>query len=333
MSSVVLAPMAWIIRVIVPGLGIVVGDRQRDALRARTLPDDDELAGTPDLRDPGRLDDEADDVRGELLALDDGMQWDLAGSGDRRDRRLHGRGRVTCPWPRAGVRRSRQARAERRRAVSQGYPRAAERGGSRRRARAGGERWPSPVRPGSSRRPAVRRHPARLGPDNPRGPECWPGPRSGPPAWLVLSAARPRSRSPTASPCCHGRAARSAPATLVRPKGSVAGRGDPASPRGARSAHEPRGSPSRRSTRPVTYRSIASGRAGDPVLAGNPTRGCSPASENVGEIPGRVGAVSWRPRGGRPGRERAEPAPRRLRHQPPPPARAGPCPSASRAPS
>ena len=56
-----------------PGLGIVVGDRQRDALPARTLPDDDELAGTPDLRDPRSLDDEADDVRGELLALDDGM--------------------------------------------------------------------------------------------------------------------------------------------------------------------------------------------------------------------------------------------------------------------
>ena len=56
-----------------PGLGIVVGDRQRDALRARTLPDDDELAGTPDLRDPRSLDDEADDVRGELLALDDRM--------------------------------------------------------------------------------------------------------------------------------------------------------------------------------------------------------------------------------------------------------------------
>ena len=55
------------------GLGVVVRDRERDALRARTLPDDDELAGTPDLRDPGSLDDEADDVRRELLALDDGM--------------------------------------------------------------------------------------------------------------------------------------------------------------------------------------------------------------------------------------------------------------------
>ena len=62
-----------------PGLGIVVGDRQRDPLPARSLADDDELAGTPDLRDPGSLDDEADDVRGELLALDDGMQVDLAG--------------------------------------------------------------------------------------------------------------------------------------------------------------------------------------------------------------------------------------------------------------
>ena len=55
------------------GIGVGVGDRQRDPLGARTLPDDDELAGSPDLRDPWRLDDEADDVRGELLALDDGM--------------------------------------------------------------------------------------------------------------------------------------------------------------------------------------------------------------------------------------------------------------------
>ena len=62
------------------GLGIVVGDRQRDALAARTRPDDDELAGAPDLGDPGGLDDEADDVRGELLALDDLVQWNLAGA-------------------------------------------------------------------------------------------------------------------------------------------------------------------------------------------------------------------------------------------------------------
>ena len=75
-----LTPTAWIIRVIVPGLGIVVGDGQRDPLAARCRPDDDELAGAPDLRDPGCLDDEADDIRGELLPLDDLVQWNLAGA-------------------------------------------------------------------------------------------------------------------------------------------------------------------------------------------------------------------------------------------------------------
>ena len=99
------------------GLGIVVGDRQRDALRARALPDDDELAGTPDLRDPRSLDDEADDIRGELLTLDDGMHATSRpgallmrrSSPDGRDRA------VTCPWPRDAVRRSRVGRAVRRR--------------------------------------------------------------------------------------------------------------------------------------------------------------------------------------------------------------------------
>ena len=70
-SSVVLTPTAWIIRVMVPASGSLSAIVERDALCARTLPDDDELAGTPDLCDPGGLDDEADDVRGELLALDD----------------------------------------------------------------------------------------------------------------------------------------------------------------------------------------------------------------------------------------------------------------------
>ena len=65
--------MAWIMSVIVPAIGVGVGDRQRDALRARPQADDDELARTPDRGDLRCLDDEADDVGGELLALDDGM--------------------------------------------------------------------------------------------------------------------------------------------------------------------------------------------------------------------------------------------------------------------
>jgi hypothetical protein len=55
------------------GLGVGVRDRERDALRARAAPHDDELAGLPDLGDARRLDDQAPHVRGELRGRDDLM--------------------------------------------------------------------------------------------------------------------------------------------------------------------------------------------------------------------------------------------------------------------
>ena len=68
-----LLPMDWMMRRDRARRRVRVGDRQRDALRARPEPDDDELAGLPDLGDPGCLDDEARDVRRELLGRDDRM--------------------------------------------------------------------------------------------------------------------------------------------------------------------------------------------------------------------------------------------------------------------
>jgi len=62
----VLLPIAWITRVIVPADLSHVGDRQRDALRARPAPNDDELPGPADLGDSRSLDDEASYVGRQL---------------------------------------------------------------------------------------------------------------------------------------------------------------------------------------------------------------------------------------------------------------------------
>ena len=71
--SMVVLPTAWMTSVMVPALGVRVGDGQRDALGARAEADDDELARLADQRDPRRRDDEPGDVGGELVAGEDRM--------------------------------------------------------------------------------------------------------------------------------------------------------------------------------------------------------------------------------------------------------------------